>query len=149
MKTDKSFLIEQLSGVDELKFAYIILLELRPNLAWVDFLNIYKEAAARDEYQLVGLSIENKLVGVMGFRLLFDYVHGRHLYIDDLVITETCRNKGSGAHLLKYAENFAKTHQCKKIRLCTGVDNEKGKNFYQREGWEVRAIVFKKTVNTI
>lgn len=139
-------LIKQLSTTDELKLAYAILLELRPTLSWDDFVTIYKEASSRDQYQLVGLYTVNILTGVMGFRLLFDYVHGKHVYVDDLVVTAARRSKGSGSYLLRYAEDFAKQNQCKKIRLCTGVDNEKGMRFYEREGWKTRAVVFKKTL---
>jgi len=37
----------------------------------------------------------------MGYRLLHDFVHGRHLYIDDLVVTSRLRSSGLGAELLK------------------------------------------------
>ena len=142
----QSFRISQLSTTHELELAYSILLELRPELSRDDFIAVYNEAAARDQYQIVGLFADNTLAGVMGFRVLLDYVHGKHVYVDDLVVTEKSRSKGAGAYLLNFAEDFARQNQCKKIRLCTGIDNEKGKRFYEREGWNVRAVVFKKTI---
>ena len=45
----------------------------------------------------------------MGYRFLHDYVHGKHVYIDDLVTTAAIRSQGAGAKLLKYAEMIAES----------------------------------------
>lgn len=136
--------IRKLETLEEIKSALPILLELRPHLTLETFLNIYDMAQKRDEYELVAAFQDQQLVGLMGFRILYDYVHGKHLYIDDLIVTESKRNLKIGAQLLKYAEEQARVHQCLKLRLCTGIDNQKGKKFYDREGWKLRAVVYKK-----
>lgn len=83
----------------------------------------------------------------MGYRIITDFVHGRHLYIDDLVTSEEVRSQGHGATLLKYAEAMAKQKGCSNLRLCTGIDNEGGKRFYEKNSWNLRAVVYKKKLS--
>lgn len=120
-----------------------LLKELRPHLSFADFKYILNHA---DNYQMIGLEEENRLVALMGYRILHDFVHGKHIYIDDLVTASSERSKGHGAVLLKHAEEIAHEHGCKNLRLCTGIDNEAGKRFYERESWNQRAIVYKKKI---
>ncbi len=123
---------------------YPIMKELRPELSYADYLNIYEEAHAKDGYEIVGVELGSNIMAVMGYRVLTDYVHGRHLYIDDLVATAAHRSKGYGAKLLAYAEEVSRELGCKSLRLCTGIDNEAGQKFYEREGWNLRSVVYKK-----
>lgn len=118
--------------------------ELRPNLSERQFFKIYAKANKINGYKLVELELEQRIIATMGFRVLYDYVHGKHLYIDDLVTVASERSKGHGAKLLKHAEKIAADLECKSLRLCTGIQNELAKNFYKNNGWTVRAIVFKK-----
>lgn len=135
-----------LSSEKDLNAAFQILRELRPHLTLATYHSIYEMAKSRDEYTLVGGFREGTLVAVMGYRVLFDYVHGKHLYIDDLVTAEGYRSQGIGALLLKEAETIAKQLECTGLRLCTGTENEGGKKFYERENWTLRSIVYKKEI---
>lgn len=123
---------------------YALLKELRPHLGWEDFQTHYQAAHTADGYQLVGLELGGELAALMGYRVLHDFVHGRHLYIDDLVTNLKFRSQGLGARLLKQAEVLARELGCSNVRLCTGIDNERGKAFYEREGWQLRAVVYKR-----
>jgi ribosomal protein S18 acetylase RimI-like enzyme len=120
-----------------------LLKELRPHLSFSEFKFILNHA---DNYQMVALEEDNRLVALMGYRILHDFVHGKHVYIDDLVTASAERSKGHGAVLLKHAEDIAREHGCKNLRLCTGVENEAGKRFYERESWNMRAVVYKKKI---
>jgi hypothetical protein len=40
--------------------------------------------------------------------------------------------------------DLAKELDCKGLRLCTGIENEQGKKFYERNGWSLRAVAYKK-----
>ena len=122
-----------------------VIRELRPHLSFADYAALIEESRKRDEYELVAIFDGANCIAAMGFRILFDFVHGKHLYIDDLVVTEACRSKGVGAELLQYAEKIAAEKRCKGLRLCTGVDNVGGKKFYEREGWKMRSVVYKKS----
>ena len=124
---------------------YPVLKELRKDLSYAQFLDIYHKANTQNRYELIGLEDESgRVLAVMGYRVLYDFVHGMHLYVDDLVATESERSRGLGARLLSHAEFIAKELGCSGMRLCTGVDNERGKQFYERNDWNLRAVAFKK-----
>lgn len=131
---------------EEIKSCFPVMKELRNNLEIEEFLSVYKEANTNDGYQLAFCFDSQKVTAVMGYRILFDYVHGKHLYIDDLVTTKDSRSRGLGADLLKFAESEAKKLECSGLRLCTGIENEAGKRFYEKNNWNLRAIVYKKKI---
>jgi len=123
---------------------YHLLKQLRPHLSFEDFLQTYDEANNSNQFQFIGIEENDHLVALMGYRILFDFVHGKHLYIDDLVSSESHRSKGYGAMLLEHADKIAKENGCSNLRLCTGVENERGKTFYEKNAWQLKALVFKK-----
>lgn len=138
--------LQEINSHQELEFAYPVIKELRPHLSFEDFIALFEQAMARDEYRLIGLLQDNQYVAVMGYRILFDFVHGKHLYIDDLVVISFLRSKGLGKILLDFGESEAKRLGCKTLRLCTGTDNHRGKQFYEKNCWSPRAVVYKKKV---
>ncbi len=130
----------------ELEQVYPLMKELRPHITLQNFLDIYQQSHKTTGYEIAALKQDNQILAIMGYRILYDYVHGKHCYIDDLVSSEQQRSKGYGAELLKYAEKFAQANGCTGLRLCTGIENERGKKFYEKNGWNLRAIVYKKKV---
>lgn len=64
----------------------------------------------------------------------------------DLVVHESSRSKGIGAKLLPFAENFTKEKNCKVLRLSTGIQNERGKSFYEKLGWQLTALAYTKKI---
>lgn len=129
---------------DEIKSVYLVLKELRPHITEEQFVTIYNHARTADEFTFYAYFDNGQCLGLMGLRYLYDYVHQFHLYIDDLVVIPQQQSRGIGAKLLKFAENLAQEKKCTGLRLCTGVENERGKRFYERESWVSRAVVFKK-----
>ena len=123
-----------------------LLKNLRPQLTIESFKDLYTKAHKEGGYEIIGLEKDNELVGLMGFRIITDFVHGRHLYIDDLITSEFHRSGGLGAQMLDHAEVLAKENHCSNLRLCTGIENERGKNFYEKNGWNLRAVAFKKKI---
>jgi GNAT superfamily N-acetyltransferase len=131
-------------GDEELKKIYGVIRELRTELSWDEFVFLFQRSREADQYTLVGVWEGEECIGAMGFRILFDFLRGKHLYIDDLIVTEVYRSHGLGAQLLQFAEKVAFESGCKKLRLCTGVENESGKRFYERQGWSLRAVAYTK-----
>jgi ribosomal protein S18 acetylase RimI-like enzyme len=128
------------------KSFFELLKQLRPHLDFENFLELLKEAQGNG-YQLLGMKDQDQnIVALMGYRVMTDFVHGRHLYIDDLVTSENNRSQGYGGILLKHAEELAKELGCSNLRLCTGIENEGGKKFYAKNVWNLRAVVYKKKI---
>lgn len=125
---------------------YELLKELRPHLTFDAFRQTFNEAEKTSGYKMVGIEDESGLVALMGYRILHDFVHGKHVYIDDLVSRAASRSKGHGTILLKHAEEIAKENDCTNLRLCTGIENEAGKKLYQKNNWNLRAVVYKKKI---
>lgn len=118
--------------------------ELRSELSLQDYLAYIAAAHASNGYTLVGLFEGSTCLVLIGYRYLIDLAHGIHLYVNDLVVTQSCRSKGFGATLLRYAEEEARRANCRRLRLCTGVGNDKAKRFYEKNGWHQRSVVHKK-----
>jgi ribosomal protein S18 acetylase RimI-like enzyme len=120
-----------------------LLRQLREHLSEEELWGLYQAAQKESGYTLWGAFDQSHCLGLMGARILTDFVHGRHLYIDDLVVAESARSKGIGAYLLSEAKKLASAEGCAQLRLCTGIQNERGKSFYERNGLSLRAVAYK------
>lgn len=138
--------VVEITELSELKKVFPLLKELRPHLSIDEYMNIYQEARSEGGYTLVGAVENSEFIALMGYRILHDFVRGRHLYIDDLVVSETIRSKGIGAALLKHAEKIAAEKNCKVLRLCTGIENTRGAQFYENNLWSKRAFAYTKKI---
>ncbi|WP_143822170.1 GNAT family N-acetyltransferase [Mucilaginibacter pedocola] len=134
---------------DSLLDAFGLLKQLRQHIKFEEFIIIYKLAQQANQYTLVGAYEDGILIGLMGYRILHDYVHGKHLYIDDLVVDGAHRGRGISKALLAYAENIAAKLDCNGLRLSTGIAHTTGIKFYEAIGWELKACTFKKGFQAI
>ncbi len=132
---------------DKAKDFFELLRQLRPQLNFPTFIDLLKKAQESGGYQLEGFLAPNgELIALLGYRLSYDFVHGKHVYIDDLVTAEKHRSQNYGAQLLERAEEIARAQGCTNLRLCTGIDNDRGKRFYEKNLWALRAVVYKKKI---
>lgn len=131
---------------EDLKRAFTVVKELRTQLDEDDFGRLVKLAVAADGYRLIAREERGQILAVMGYRILHDLVHGSHLSVDDLVTTKDARSQGHGAELLRFAEGEARRLGLTGLRLSTGIENERAKKFFEREGWDLRAVTYKKKV---
>ena len=132
----------------DLERCFLIMKELRPHLSREEYQEIYKQSQAMDGYEIVALEVAGEVVAAMGYRFLYDFVRGKHVYIDDLVSSEKARSKGYGAELLEFAEKIAKENDCKVLRLCAVLENTRGIQFYERNGWTRRAFALTKKIES-
>lgn len=135
-----------LESKEEILAAFPLMAQLRSHLTSESFQSLYEAAQKESGYTLVGAFEGQECVALIGYRVLSDFVHGRHLYIDDLVVTSDRRSQGVGEKLLDFAEGKAREFGCEGLRLCTGVENTAGIKFYERCGWQPKAFAFKKPV---
>lgn len=131
---------------NDLERCYPVMKELRPHLSFEDYISIYEQAHASDGYEIVAIEDKEQILALMGYRFLSDFVRGKHIYVDDLVSTAKARSQGLGAELLKFAESVAEATECRSLRLCTGIENERGIQFYVRNGWTQRAFAYTKKI---
>jgi GNAT superfamily N-acetyltransferase len=61
--------------------------------------------------------------------------------LEDMVVSDTYRDKGVGSKLLKYALEFAKSQGCQRVTLLTDEDNVGAHRFYERHNFERSTMV--------
>lgn len=132
---------------EDLRAFFPLIKELRPHLSVEEYLEIYKESHLADHYQITALIEGDNILGLMGHRILSDLVRGKHIYIDDLIVNEKYRSQGVGRDLLLFAEELARKEDIKTLRLCVVLENERGINFYEKNGWAKRAYAYTKKIS--
>jgi ribosomal protein S18 acetylase RimI-like enzyme len=116
--------------------------QLRPHLLSVqEFVDRWRRQEAAG-YRLLVLWDEDRAVATAGFREQENLVHGRHLYVDDLVTDSSGRSKGYGKMLIEHVMNEGRQLGCAKLLLDTPVSNSLGQRFYFRQGLVVTAFRF-------
>jgi GNAT superfamily N-acetyltransferase len=97
------------------------------------------QAYARDLHQVIVATESESIIGFITFVCYELFVHeGRCMHIESMVIDAQHRGKGIGKKLLQFAEDYAKTNNCKIIELITrNRRKEDGTHtFYERMGYE-------------
>ena len=70
----------------------------------------------------------------------------QELYIPELVVTESKRSLGVGKQLMEFCEQFAKKHDCHRIRLESGNSRISSHSFYKALGFEQSSLSFSKNI---
>jgi len=120
--------------------------QLRPQLAGPDELVTRVERQARDGYRLLAAWCGAEPVGLAGYRLEENLIHGRFVYVDDLVTTERRRGAGIGASLLDAVAQYGRDQGCARLVLDTALDNVLAHRFYYRQGLLARALRFSRAI---
>jgi GNAT superfamily N-acetyltransferase len=63
-------------------------------------------------------------------------------HVDELVVDEAHRNKGIGAKLLEDIAALARVKGCKRLELDSAHHRKEAHEFYERHGFENRALLF-------
>ncbi|WP_225333648.1 GNAT family N-acetyltransferase [Halomicrobium urmianum] len=77
-----------------------------------------------------------RLVAVAGLSIQRVLHHRRHAWIHDLVVDESHRNRGHGAELLAWIEDWARDRDCQYVALACVAGNDEALAFYEGEGLE-------------
>ena len=119
-----------------------LMAQLRPNLASeTEFLDRWRRQSG-EGYRLVVLLDELRPVALAGFRVQENLVHGRFLYVDDLVTDAAERSAGHGERLMNYLRDQARLLSCDRLVLDTPLSNCRGHRFYFRCGMLASALRF-------
>lgn len=87
-------------------------------------------------YQCVGIYSGDKLIGICGLWILTKYYVGKHIEPDNVVILEEYRGNGLGKQLMAWIYDYAKAQGCKASELNCYLTNEKGQQFWEKEGYK-------------
>ena len=137
-----SIVIREVFCQADAPLCYPVMRQLRPESASAEALADAWQLQAADGYRMFAL-LDGDVVGALaGFRQGRNFVHGRHIYVDDLVTDEAMRGKGYGAMLLNRIREEARSLGCGRILLDTPMANALGQRFYFREGMLATAMRF-------
>src|SRR4051794_13569056 len=115
---------------------------LRPHLtSEAEFIERWRRQSEQG-YSMLALWRDQHLVALAGFRVQENLVHGRFLYVDDLVTDESERRCGHGARLLDHLKAEGRTRGCRKLVLDTALDNTLAHRFYYRQGLLAMSLRF-------
>jgi ribosomal protein S18 acetylase RimI-like enzyme len=101
-------------------------------------------AAAQAEagYRVLAAWDGGRVLAVAGYRIMENLIHGRFLYVDDLVTAEAQRGRRLGAALLQELSAIGCARNCRRLVLDTAAANTKARLFYKREGLQDLVIGF-------
>lgn len=141
--------IRRASSPAELEACYPVIMQLRPFLK--DAADWCGRAAvmAKAGYQVLAAWKQDRVVAVAGFRVMENLIHGRFLYVDDLVTTFDSRGQGLGASLLKELTDIATEDSCSRLVLDTATTNVNARRFYAREGLRDVGVGFVKPLQNV
>lgn len=128
--------------VDEVDTAFELMRQLRPRLASAADLEARWRRQVEGGYRAVAVWAQARPLALAGFRVLENFVHGRYLYVDDLVVDEAQRGQGLGAVLMDWLKAEGRALGCDYLVLDTALANAAAQRFYRRQGLSDRALRF-------
>lgn len=130
----------------EIAACYPVMALLRPHLASADELVTRIDRQRGAGYRLLGLWRGAAPVALAGYRFEENLIHGRFVYVDDLVTAVEERGNRHGARLLDAVAEIGRDAGCGRLVLDTALDNVLAHRFYYRQGLLARALRFSRPV---
>jgi ribosomal protein S18 acetylase RimI-like enzyme len=119
---------------DDVLAYYPLIQQLRPHQdSERKFLLRWQQRSAQGQ-RLLALWHVTQLVGLAGFRVQDNLVHGRFVYMDDLVIDASCRRRGYGKILIERLKAETMLLGYAKLLLDAAMSNTLGHRFYCGSG---------------
>lgn len=134
--------LRYLDHEEEIRASYPLMRQLRPQLDSAQAFVQRWQHQRTQGYRLLALWNGTQPVGLAGFRVQDNLVHGRFVYVDDLVIDASCRSQGYGKRLIEALKAEAKALGCSKLLLDAAMGNALGHRFYYRQGLLATALRF-------
>jgi ribosomal protein S18 acetylase RimI-like enzyme len=134
---------------DELTACFPVISELRPFLKDATEWVVRASAMATAGYRVLAAWDGKRVLAVAGYRVMENLIHGRFLYVDDLVTAKGRRGNGLGASLLKELSTIAFNENCRRLVLDTAATNTNARRFYKREGLIDAIVGFMKPLEEV
>ncbi|MBL7703583.1 MAG: GNAT family N-acetyltransferase [Ferruginibacter sp.] len=130
------------STAEELTDCFEVMKELRPHHTTESFLTTMEEMK-KEDYHLLYLEDENKIVSVAGFRFTTTLYDGLIIDFDDFVTLATGRSKGYGARMFDHLVGIAKEKGIKSIHLNSAHHRYDAHRFYLDKKMKIIAHHFR------
>ena len=138
----QSISVSETSDIDGITLpARAILNELRPHLS-PKALAEQIQRQMHTGYRVAVLEDNGEPKAVAGFRFGEFLAWGRIMYVDDLVVKATERDKGYGGQLLEWLIAHARENGCDQFHLDSGTHRLDAHRFYKGHGMEISSYHF-------
>jgi ribosomal protein S18 acetylase RimI-like enzyme len=126
----------------EVAACFELMRQLRPHLGSErEFVERWRLQIA-ERYRLLAIWQDQRPVALAGYRTQDNLVHGKHLYVDDLVTDKALRSCGYGRILMERLMAEGRALNCTKLILDTPLTNTLGHRFYYRQGLLATSLRF-------
>ena len=122
-----------------------VLGELRPHLTPASFATVYERGHPQG-LRFTAAYLDERCVGVAGWRIVATTASLLKLYVDDLVTTEAARSRGVGRELLAALLDRARAAGCHVLDLDSAVHRSDAHRFYMREGLIITSFHFARSL---
>ena len=119
-----------------------VMLQLRPQYETLEKLVQQIKLQQQQGYQLAYVEDNDEVLCVAGFVIGSKLAWQKHLYVDDLVTSETHRSTGAGKCIIEWLREYAKQHACQQLHLDSSVQRFGAHKFYLREGFTIKSHHF-------
>ena len=128
--------VVELRSEAELREAFPVIHELHGGLDERRYLELLAEMMPAGYRLFVVREPSGGIVAAAGVQVLTNLYYERHLYVYDLVATESARSAGHGGMLMGHVEELARREGCEYVALACGREREGALRFYERQGFE-------------
>ena len=125
----------------EIQNCYTVMAELRPHIAYENFLPQVRRQMKNSNFQLVFL-FDEEIKAVAGFRIAEWLANGKYLEIEDLTTKDGERSKGYGGALFDWIVKYAEKENCDRLRLVSSVKRFAAHRFYLSKRMIIEAHYF-------
>lgn len=137
---EKSFKIE-LIPYEEMEMILPLVIELNQGKYTKELLqDRLKDMLAMGGYQCIGVFDKQKLIGICGFWVLNKLYAGKHVEPDNVYVVPEYRSSGIGEVMMNWLFDYAKSIACIGAEVNCYVHNEKGRKFWERQGFEALGL---------
>lgn len=126
---------------------YPVMHELRTEMSVADFKATY-EAGYPSGYRVAALFDSGECRAAAGYHLSYGFLHGRFMYVDDLVTASAHRSKAYGKALNDHLVQLAENEGCSGVQLDSGTHRTDAHRFYFREGYVITSFHFVRKFST-
>lgn len=139
--------VVELQGPEDFRRAWPVMRELRGHLSEQRWLELM-DAMAPDGYRLLALQDDDAIHALAGMRVATNLYYGKHVWVYDLVTTESGRSRGYGRALLGHVEDLAAAEGCELVALSSGLQRADAHRFYEeRMSYDRVSYCFTKRVD--
>lgn len=126
---------------EEIINCFSVMAELRPHVKPDEFLPTIKRLSETANFRMAYL-FDGEVKAVAGFRVSEWLAGGKYLEIEDLAAKSGERSKGYGGKLFDWLVAYAKSENCRHLKLVSNVTRFGAHRFYLRKRMNIRAYYF-------